>query len=76
VWVVVVVLFVVGGGCLVGLFVLLQNNNDAAAFEKLLTIGASNYPGRIETIRAEVAKLEAAGHFGTKKYSAATNDLV
>jgi hypothetical protein len=65
-----------GRGTYAAMQQMIQNNNDAAAYEKLLTIGASNYPGRIETIRAEVAKLEAAGHFGTKKYSAATNDLV
>lgn len=55
---------------------IIQNNNDAVAFGKLLTIGASSFPERIETIRAEVARLEAAGHFGTRKYSGASNDLV
>jgi peptidoglycan hydrolase-like protein with peptidoglycan-binding domain len=65
-----------GRGTYAAMQQIIQNNNDAAAYEKLLTIGASNYPGRIETIRAEVARLEGAGHFGTKKYSAVTNDLV
>jgi len=55
---------------------IIQNNNDAVAYQRLLTIGAAKYPERIETIRAEVARLETAGHFGAKKYSAATNDLV
>ena len=55
---------------------IIQNNSDAAAYEKLLTIGASSFPERIQTIRAEVAKLETAGHFGTRRYSSATNDLV
>lgn len=65
-----------GRGTFAAMKQIIDNNNDAVAFEKLLTIGASNFPGRIETIRAEVAKLAAAGHFGTRKYSAATNDLV
>ena len=65
-----------GRGTFAAMKQIIDNNNDAAAYQKLLTIGASNYPERIETIRAEVAKLEAAGHFGTRKYSAATNDLV
>ncbi|HEY2961376.1 MAG TPA: peptidoglycan-binding domain-containing protein [Pyrinomonadaceae bacterium] len=55
---------------------IVMNNNDAVAYEKLLTIGGSDYQSRIQTIRTEVAKLEAAGHFGKKKYSAATNDFV
>ena len=55
---------------------IIHKNNDAAAYEKLLTIGASSFAERIKTIRAEVARLEAAGHFGTRKYSSASNDLV
>jgi hypothetical protein len=58
---------------------ILVHNDDAAAYERLLQIGADpvhGYPERIATIRAEVAKLVSSGHLGTKKYSAATNDLV
>jgi peptidoglycan hydrolase-like protein with peptidoglycan-binding domain len=55
---------------------IVDHNNDAAAYEKLLTIGAGPYPERIKTIRAQVAKLEAVGHFGKKRYSAASNDFV
>ena len=55
---------------------IVDNNNDSAAYQKLLTIGADDYPERIETIRTHVAKLEEQGHFGKRKYSAATNDLV
>jgi Putative peptidoglycan binding domain len=55
---------------------IVEHNNDATAYEKLLSIGVDKYAGRIKTIRAEVARLEAAGHFGKRKYSAATNDLV
>ena len=65
-----------GRGTFAAMKQIIQNNNDAVAYQKLLTIGASNFPERIETIRAEVARLEAAGHFGTRKYSGATNDLV
>jgi Putative peptidoglycan binding domain/CHAP domain len=54
----------------------LVHNNDAAAYEKLLQIGAASFPERIATIKAEVAKLVNTGHLGTKKYSAAQNDLV
>jgi len=65
-----------GRGTFVMMKQIIHNNNDAAAYEKLLTIGASSFPERIQTIRAEVAKLEAAGHFGTRKYSSASNDLI
>ena len=54
----------------------IASNSDPVAYERLLHIGASDYPERIATIRSQVAKLETAGHFGTKKYSAATNDFV
>ena len=65
-----------GRGTFAAMKHIIQNNNDAVAYEKLLTIGASSFRERIETIRAEVAKLEAAGHFGRKRYSSASNDLV
>lgn len=65
-----------GRGTFAAMKQIIQNNNDAVAFGKLLTIGASNFPERIETIRTEVARLEAGGHFGTRKYSGASNDLV
>jgi len=52
------------------------NNNDTVAYQRLLQIGADDYPERIATIKSAVAKLEAANHFGKKKYSAATNDFV
>lgn len=65
-----------GRGTFAAMKQIVENNNDAGAYEKLLTIGASNFPERIRTVRAEVAKLEAAGHFGRRKYSAANNDLV
>jgi len=55
---------------------ILVHNNDTAAYDKLLHIGADSYPERIATIKAEVAKLVSSGHLGTKKYSAAQNDLV
>ena len=54
---------------------IVENNNDAKAYEKLLGIGATNYKERIDTIRAEVAKLEAAGRLGKRKYVAADNDF-
>jgi hypothetical protein len=54
---------------------IIENNNDAAAYEKLLLIGATSYKERIDTIRAEVAKLEAAGKMGSKRYVAAENDF-
>lgn len=54
---------------------IVENNNDSAAYQKLLTIGATNYAERIQTIRAEVARLEGEGRFGIKKYRAATNDF-
>ena len=65
-----------GRGTFAAMKQIIQNNNDAAAYEKLLTIGASSFEERIDTIRAEVARLETAGHFGTRKYSSASNDLV
>jgi peptidoglycan hydrolase-like protein with peptidoglycan-binding domain len=55
---------------------IVENNNDAAAYEKLLSIGAADYAERIATIRAEVKRLVAAGHLGTKRYVAASNDFV
>ncbi len=55
---------------------IIENNNDATAYQRLLTIGAENYPERINTIRTHVTKLEADGFFGRRKYSAADNDLV
>jgi hypothetical protein len=54
---------------------IVENNNDSAAYTKLLTIGASNYAERIQTIRGEVARLEGEGRFGVRKYRAATNDF-
>jgi len=65
-----------GRGTFAAMKQIIQNNNDAVAYQKLLTIGAENYPGRIETIRTHVTKLEATGHFGNRRYSAANNDLV
>jgi peptidoglycan hydrolase-like protein with peptidoglycan-binding domain len=54
---------------------IVQNNNDAAAYEKLLSIGATRYKERVATIRAEVTKLEAMGHIGIKHYVAAENEF-
>jgi hypothetical protein len=54
---------------------IVENNNDSAAYSKLLTIGASNFAERIQTIRGEVARLEGEGRFGIMKYRAATNDF-
>jgi hypothetical protein len=54
---------------------IVENNNDRDAYTKLLTIGASDYPERIQTIRNEVARLEGDGHFGVLKYRAPTNDF-
>jgi hypothetical protein len=65
-----------GRGKYVTMKAIIQNNNDAAAYGKLLQIGAASYPERIQTIRAEVQRLEAAGKLGNRKYQAATNELV
>lgn len=54
---------------------IVENNNDRDAYTKLLTIGASDYPERNQTIRNEVARLEGDGHFGVLKYRAPTNDF-
>jgi hypothetical protein len=64
-----------GRGTYVAMKNILQNNSGPAAYEKLLGIGAADYAPRIATVRAEVAKLEATGHFGTRKYVAANNDF-
>ncbi len=65
-----------GRGTFAAMKHIVENNNDSGAYQKLLTIGAENYPQRIQTIQTQVAKLEATGHFGNRKYSAASNDLV
>lgn len=64
-----------GRGTYAAMKQIVENNNDAAAYEKLLLIGATRYKDRIATIRAEVARLEAEGHFGTRRYVAASNDF-
>jgi hypothetical protein len=65
-----------GRGTYAAMKAIIKPNNDATAYQKLLTIGAGSYQERIQTIRSQVAKLEAAGHFGNKKYQASTNDLI
>jgi hypothetical protein len=54
---------------------IIESNNDAKAYDKLLSIGATSYKERIDTIRSEVAKLEAEGRLGSRKYVAADNDF-
>jgi peptidoglycan hydrolase-like protein with peptidoglycan-binding domain len=65
-----------GRGTYAAMKAAIVSNNDAVAYEKLLQIGASDYPERIKTIKSVVNGLEHDGDFGTKKYSAATNDFV
>ncbi len=64
-----------GRGTYAAMKEIVENNSDAAAYEKLLTIGATKYEGRIRTIGEEVKKLEPK-HFGRYRYSAAENDLI
>ncbi len=50
--------------------------DDERAYKNLLEFGKVVYPQRIATLKAEVAKSEAAGILGRRKYSVAEGDFV
>jgi hypothetical protein len=49
--------------------------SEDAKFEDLLKIGATQFPERIRTLRAQIKKLVTTGVLGAKRYRIATNDF-
>jgi hypothetical protein len=54
----------------------LTEKNDNLAFDRLLHIGATTYPERIQTLRATVQKLEAQNKLNNAVYEGATGKFI